>query len=438
MSLTVDQIEAVRAQFPALHSRGGGGIAPVFFDNPAGTQVPETVCQAMTQCLLESNANLGGVFPTSRAADDLVSAAHMAMADYLNAPSPSEIVFGQNMTSLTFQISRALGRQFSEGDELIVSRMDHDANVTPWVLLARDHGLKIRWLEFDRETFEFDLSALDGLLSSRTRLLAVGAASNLTGTVHDVAELCRRAREIGALTYIDGVQYAPHHLVDVQAMGCDFFVCSAYKFFGPHQGILWGRSDVLQSLEPYKVRPAGDGLPEAFETGTQSHEGMAGVMAAVDYLAGLHDQGWRSEESNHSVSADGECVSRRQKLAVAMNAMVEYEQGLSWHLIEGLLGRNGIRVHGPQTKESLSRRVPTVSFTAEGLEPVRIAEGMARAGIYLWSGHNYAVEPVRFLGLEASGGVVRVGPVHYNTAGEIDRFLEVLDRLLDERKGAGA
>ncbi|NIP96771.1 MAG: cysteine desulfurase-like protein, partial [Akkermansiaceae bacterium] len=277
-------LESIRRRFPAL-SLEDEGRPRIYFDNPAGTQAVDTVAKQISACLLESNANLGGHFETSRRAESVVADAHQAMADFLRAESPDEIVFGQNMTTLTLHLSRSLGRTMKAGDEIIVTRMDHDANITPWTLLAEDLGLSVKWLPFDSESFEFDLSLLDELLTDRTRLVCAGGASNLTGTINDVKAICARARAAGALTYIDAVQLAPHVAIDVQALGCDFLVCSAYKFFGPHQGILWGRREVLEGLGPYKVRPAPSGIPGCFETGTQSHEGMAGTTAAVDYFA---------------------------------------------------------------------------------------------------------------------------------------------------------
>lgn len=414
--MTLD-LEAIRSQFPALGEHDDG-IARIYLDNPAGTQVPQRVVDAMSQCMLTASANLGGYFRTSQIAGDIVADAQQAMADFLNAPSADEIVFGQNMTSLTFHVSRSIGRYFDAGDEIILSRMDHDANVQPWVLLARDHGLTLRWLPFDTETFEFNLRELGELLNERTRLVCVGAASNLTGTVNDVEAICRMARDAGAWSYIDAVQSAPHTVNDVQAFGCDFLVCSPYKFFGPHQGVLWGRREVLEALEPYKLRPAPSEIPWCFAPGTASHEGMAGTAAAVEYLA------WIGE-----TMAGGE-GNRRRKLGTGMAAIEAYEQGLAQHLVKGLLSLPGVRIHGITATEAMSRRGPTVAFTHERHSPDHIARALAAQNIFAWSGHNYAVEVVKSLDLYESGGVVRVGPVHYNTVAELDRLLEVLDTIL--------
>ncbi|NCF23077.1 MAG: cysteine desulfurase-like protein [Gammaproteobacteria bacterium] len=414
--MTLD-LEAIRSQFPAL-SETDDGVARLYFDNPAGTQVPKRVADAMSQCLLRANANLGGHFRTSDLAGAIVADAQEAMADFLNAPSPDEIIFGQNMTSLTFHVSRSIGRHLDTGDEIILSRMDHDANVEPWVLLARDHGLTVRWLSFDTATFEFDLRQLEDLVNERTRLICVCAASNLTGTVNDVKSICRMAREAGVWTYIDAVQSAPHMVNDVQDFGCDFLVCSPYKFFGPHQGTLWGRREVLETLEPYKVRPAPEAIPWCFAPGTASHEGMAGTAAAVDYFA------WVGE-----TMAGGE-GDRRQKVRAGMGAIAEYEQELARHLVQGLRALPGITVQGITAAEAMSRRGPTVAFTHEQHAPDDIARALAEKNIFAWSGHNYAVEVAKSLGILESGGAVRVGPVHYNTLAEIDRLLEVLDPVL--------
>ena len=418
-------VEAVRSRFPAL-AVTDGGVPRAYLDNPAGTQVPRQVVDAIARTMLEANANLGGHFETSRRAQEAVDGARSAMADLLNAPSPEEIVFGQNMTSLTFHVSRSIGRLLRPGDEIVVTRMDHDANVTPWVLLARDLGLEIRWLPFDLETFEFGPAALDGVLSPRTRLVCVGGASNLTGTVHDVQGICRRAREAGVMTYIDAVQSVPHLSTDVQALDCDFLACSAYKFFGPHMGILWGRREILERLEPYKVRPAADAPPECFETGTQSHEGMAGVAAAVDHLAwiGATMAGDYHEQNARYGSA------RRRDLHAAMDCIFAYEAALASRLVDGLTALPGVKVQGITAPEAMDRRVPTVSFTARGRHPAEIARALGDRQIFVWHGHNYAVEAAVALGIYDSGGAVRVGPVHYNTAAEIDRLLAALEEIL--------
>lgn len=417
-------IETIRSKFPALHATDGG-VPRIYLDNPAGTQVPATVPARISDCLLTTNANLGGFFKTSSLADAVVDDAHAAMADFLSATSPDEIVFGQNMTTITLHVSRSIGRELSKGDEIVLSRMCHDANVLPWVLLAEDLGLEVRWLPFDTTTYEFDDAALDDVLSARTRLVCIGGASNLTGTLNDIGTICRKAREAGAWTYVDAVQSVPHVATDVQALGCDFLVCSAYKFFGPHQGILWGRGELLRALTPYKVRPAPDAPPGKFETGTQSHEGMAGTAAAVDYFAWI---GETMAESSDGVPEG--LVGRRRHVRAAMQCLFDYEKGLSSALIAGLRSISGVTVHGITDPDAMHRRVPTVAFTHVSTSPDTIARALAERGIFVWSGHNYAIEPARALGILDRGGAVRVGPVHYNTAQEIDVLLNALDDIL--------
>jgi cysteine desulfurase family protein (TIGR01976 family) len=427
-AVTRFDLDTVRSRFPAL-SIADNGVPRIYFDNPAGTQVSQLVVDRMSECLLQANSNLGGSFATSRKADVIVHDAHAAMADLLNAPSPEEVIFGQNMTTLTLHVSRSIGRQFRAGDEIILSRMDHDANVTPWVLLARDLGLTVRWLPFNLESFEFDLSALDDLLNDRTRLVCVGGASNMTGTIHDIRAISARAREAGAWTYIDAVQSVPHLPTDVQEIGCDFLACSAYKFFGPHQGILWGRREILERLEAYKVRPAPNSIPGAFETGTQSHEGMAGTAAAVDYFA------WVGETmAQDYIKANERYAGRSRYVHAAMCCLFEYETTLTRYLIDGLKQLPGVKILGITAPDAMKRRVPTVSFIAAGVSSAGIAEALAKKNIYVWSGHNYAVEAARALGIYDSGSGVRIGPVHYNSLEELDRLLTALDHILPARR----
>ncbi|MEM7430864.1 MAG: cysteine desulfurase-like protein [Pseudomonadota bacterium] len=407
-------IELVRRQFPAL-AETDAGVRRIYFDNPAGTQVLVGVVEVMRRCLLEGNANLGGPFETSRRADEFVADGQAAMVDFLNAPAAEEIIFGQNMTTLTLHLSRSLGREFAAGDNIVLSRMDHDANVEPWRLMAKDFDLEVRWLAFDTSTYEFDLAALDDLLDERTRLVCVGGASNMTGTLNDVQAIAAKARSAGALSFIDAVQSAPHVVSDVQALGCDFYACSAYKFFGPHQGILWGRHEVLERLMPYKVRPAPATLPWAFQTGTQSHEGIAGTGAAVDYFANIG-----------ASMCDGD---RRACIVAGFNAMFDYEKVLAERLVSGLLEIGGVTVHGITDTDAFDRRVPTVAFVHESKQPDEIARALGEHNIFVWSGHNYAVEPARLLGIEEHG-VVRVGPVHYNTVEEIDETLSVIREIV--------
>ena len=390
-------VASLRQQFPAL-SLKRGGLTPIFLDGPAGTQVPWRVVEAVSECLVRTNANHGGLFAVSRDADAMLDRAHRALADFLGAGSPDEIAFGQNMTSLTFALSRALGRTWKPGDEVMVTRSDHDANVSPWILAARDAGATVRWIDIDPETCTLDLDTFRRQLSDRTKLVAVGLASNLVGTIHPAATIAREARRAGALVFVDAVHYAPHGPISVRELGCDFLACSAYKFFGPHVGILWGRKELLESLAAYKVRPAPDVPPGKWMTGTQNHEGIAGTLAAVEYLK-----------------------------TIGMSAIREHEQTLARRLLDGLASRPRFRIHGLGV-DRLDERVPTIAITDRHVKPNQIAEHLAGYEIYVWSGNNYALELSQRLGREPDG-FVRLGLVHYNTAVEVDALLEALDRL---------
>ena len=403
-------IEAVRREFPALSVRGGRGA--IFFDNPAGTQVSRRVLNRMNTAMIETNANLGGHFETSIRAEALVDEAHAAMAAFFNSDA-DEVVFGQNMTTLTFALSRAIGRDLNAGDEILLTRMDHDANVAPWLMLAEEKGLVVRWLPFDPVSFEFDLTRLDALITPKLKLAAINYASNVTGTINDVKAIVARVKAAGALTYLDAVQFAPHGIVDVRDLGCDFLVCSAYKFYGPHQGILYGRRAVLESLTAYRVRPAPQDPPGKFETGTTSREALAGVLGAIEHYE------WVG--TSHGAAAEG--AGRRERILAGIRAIDTHERAITARLIEGLQALPGVTIQGLTAHQTLERRVPTVSFTYAGVDPSVICAAMAAKDIYLWHGHNYGVEPIGQLGLLDKGGVVRVGLGQYNTAAEVDRFL---------------
>ena len=419
-------IEALRAQFPALALKDGGQ-SRVYFDNPAGTQVPQAVIDRTLEAMIGKNANLGGYFSTTVAADELVNEAHQAMADFYHARSQREIVFGQNMTTLTLHMSRCLARRFSPGDEIVLSRMDHDANVAPWLLLAEDKGLIVRWMDFDPDTYEFTEDALTRVLGPKTRLVAMGFASNCTGTINDVKRFAGQAHLAGALFYVDAVQLAPHCGIDVQDLGCDFLVASAYKFFGPHQGILWGREELLDETFSYKVRPAGNDLPHKFETGTLSHEGMAGTLGAVEYLASHGRKPGTSGKTYEHMSARGAAVHR------AFDVFTDWEHHLCNRLIAGLSPVKGLKIRGITSANAVHRRVPTVSFTLDGMRPDVLAKAFAKKNIFVWSGHNYAVEPVKRMGLMEAGGVLRVGLAHYNSETEVDGFITALDEVISLR-----
>lgn len=404
--MTLDPTK-VRRQFPAL------ATGAVYFDNPGGTQVPQRVVERISNYLTTTNANAGGAFATSRASDAVVEEARLAVARFLGASRPEEIIFGPNMTTLTFNLSRALGRRLLPGDEIIVTHLDHDANISPWLHIAEDRGCIVHWLDFDVEDCTLRLEQLDRLLGSRTRLVAVGYASNAVGTVNPVAEVVQRAHQAGALCFVDAVQYAPHRLIDVQALDCDFLAVSAYKFFGPHLGALYGKFEHLAGLRAYKVRPASDEPPGKFETGTPAFENIAGTLGALEYLASL----------------GGATSAERPALANAMEAIHGYERTLTLALLERLGRVPGVHIFGLTEPERIDERVPTVSFTLDGQTPRRVAERLAAAGIYTWDGNFYALAVTQRLGLEPRGGLVRVGLAHYNTLEEIGRFGETLRRI---------
>ncbi|MEE8451797.1 MAG: cysteine desulfurase-like protein [Thermoguttaceae bacterium] len=404
-----------RKQFPALARRVDGHPA-VYFDGPAGSQVPERVVDAMGRYLLETNANHDGRFVTSRESDAIVHAAAQGVADLLGTDDAETIVFGSNMTSLTFGLSRALARSWQPGDEILVTRLDHDANVTPWVLAARDAGATVRHVGIRADDCTLDMDDFHEKLSPRTRLVAVGCASNAVGTINPVVEIARAAHRVGALVFLDAVHYAPHALPDVAAWDCDFLACSAYKFFGPHEGMLWGRRELLSELPAYKVRPAADGIPDRWMTGTQSHEAIAGTLAAVEYLA---DLGRRLEPG---------AKDRRAALEAAYAGIANYELGLLRTMLDGLARLPGVKVWGITDPERFDQRVPTVSITHERLSPEALATRLGERGIFVWHGNFYALPLTEALGLEPEG-MVRIGLLHYNTAEEVQRLLDVLVEL---------
>jgi cysteine desulfurase family protein (TIGR01976 family) len=410
-------VHALRRQFPSLNRvHTTIGHPSIFLDGPGGTQVPQRVIDAMVHYLTTCNANQGGVFTTSRESDDILEQAHQSAADLLNAPSADEIIFGANMTTLTFHLSRAFGRTLKHGDEVLVTRLDHDANVRPWVLAARDAGASVRFVDICPKDCTLDLDDLRRQLTPRVRMVAVTCASNVVGTVNDVRRITRLAHEIGALVYLDAVHYAPHRLIDVQDWDCDFLSCSAYKFFGPHVGILWGKTEHLQSMPAYKLRPATDDLPGRWMTGTQNHEGLAGVAAAIDYLASI----------GPSAEKQG---SRRPRLVHAFQLIEEHERILAERLLDSLASRPRFRVWGITRHQQRSDRVPTIAITVADRSPRQVAEHLASREIYVWHGNMYALELTERLGLEERGGLVRLGMAHYNTLEEIDRVLQALDEL---------
>jgi len=414
-------VNLVRQQFPSLDRPA------IFLDNPAGTQISKPSLDRINNYLLEHNANHEGMFETSRRSDEVLHEAHAAMADFLNASRPEEIIFGNNMTTLTLHMSRTLARNLQAGDNILVTRLDHDANIAPWMLVAEDKGCNLLWVDIDVEDGTLDVDDFAKALEKKPKIAAFGYASNLLGTVNPVKKLTKMAKDAGALVYVDAVQYAPHGPINVQDIDCDFLACSSYKFFGPHAGALYGKYDLLNELKAYKVRPASDELPYKFETGTQNHEGIAGVLGALEYLQWLgrqfgveHESAWK--EAGFS--------GRKLELKQGMSAMHAYESELSKALIKIVETVPGTHIYGITDMDRLDERVPTVSFTVEGKDPEQLADAIGKENIYVWNGHNYALAIVERLGLLEAGGMIRVGPVHYNTLDELETFGEVLKRVV--------
>jgi len=403
-------LDSLRAEFPAL-SRSHQGRPVAYFDGPGGTQVPRSVVDAMTDYLFHHNANTHWRYPTSLETDAVIAGARATLATFLNAAGPHEIAFGQNMTTLTFHLARALARGWAAGDEIVVTDLDHHANIDPWRHAARDAGLVVRTLPLDAERKRLDLSVLPTLVGSRTRLVAIGAASNAIGTVTDVAAVAAAARAAGALVFVDAVHYAPHVLVDVQALGCDFLSCSAYKFYGPHVGVLWGRHDRLSALDLPKLRPAPAAAPDSLETGTQSHESMAGAAAAVRFLAG--------------VGPDVAGAPLRTALTERFAAFHEHAHALTQQLWAGLTAIPGVTCYGVGPDEP---RTATVSFTREGWTADDLSLRLAEEGLFASSGDFYATTLVERLGV-AGQGLLRVGCACYTTADEVSRLVDAVAAL---------
>ena len=412
-------VEWVRQQFPALRQTVNGQPA-VFFDAPGGTQVPQPVIDAISEYLSKWNANLGGAFLTSQRTELIVEQAHQAMADFFNC-SPDEVVFGANMTTLTFALSRAIGRDLKAGDELLVTCLDHDANVSPWVCLE-ERGAKVRTADIKTADCTIDMFDLQAKIRRNTRLVAIGWAANAVGTINNVQEAIRLAHAEGAVTFIDAVHYAPHGLIDVKAIDTDFLACSSYKFFGPHQGILYGKRELLQRLRPYKLRVCSEKLPDRWETGTQNHECMAGVTAAIDYIA---------EVGRHHSS---EVHTRREAIVAAYEVFQQHERELAAQLISGLLAIPGLTFYGITDPAKFDQRTPTVAIRMEGYTPREMAERLGERGIFTWDGNYYAINLAERLGVQQSGGMLRIGLAHYNTAEEVERLLAELRALAETAK----
>jgi cysteine desulfurase family protein (TIGR01976 family) len=406
----------VREQFPSLQLKVNGQQA-AFLDGPAGTQVPRQVMDAVQKYFLDANANTYGAFLTSRRTNEMIANTRAAMADLFNC-TPEEVVFGQNMTTITLGLARAIGRELKPGDEILLTILDHDANYSPWRALE-EKGVVIRTVDIRESDCRLDLDDLKSKLSSKTKLLAVGYASNIVGTINPIAEITKLAHAAGALIYVDAVHYAPHGPIDVKALDCDFLVCSPYKFFGPHMGTLYGKKEHLERFKPYKVRPAADSVPECWETGTQIQELIAGIYAAVEYLAAV---GRRCDPSARS---------RREALLAAYRSTVAYERVLVAKLIVGLLAIPGLQFFGISEPQRFGERCSTVSFRLPKGTPAEAAAFLADRGIFTWDGNFYALNLTERLGVEKLGGVLRVGVVHYNTAEEVDRLLAGLTDFLE-------
>ena len=401
----------VRSQFPSLQTQANGRPA-AFLDGPAGTQVPQQVMQAIQNYLMNANANTCGAFLTSRRNDEMIAATRAAMGDFFHCEK-DEVVFGQNMTTITLALSRAIAREMKSADEILLTTLDHDANFSPWKALE-EKGVIIRQVDIREEDCTLDLDDLKRKLSEKTKVVAVGYASNAVGSINPVAEITKLAHAVGALVYIDAVHYAPHGPIDVKALDCDFLVCSPYKFFGPHMGTLYGKREHLQRFRPYKVRPCTDQWPDRWESGTQVHELIAGIGAAVEYLAELGHR------------ADASPKTRREALVSAYRTTVPYETRLVWRLIDGLQTIPGMRIYGITDPKRSAERCSTLSLRIGNHNPTAIATFLGERGIFTWDGNYYALNLTERLGVEALGGLLRIGLVHYNTVEEVDRLLVAL------------
>ena len=410
----------IRAQFPALAQKVNGHPA-LFLDAPGGTQVPQRVIDAMANYLAEANANTHGAFATSARSDAIIADAHCALADLLGCDA-DEIICGANMTTLTFALSRAVGREIAVGDEIVLTRLDHDANVAPWKALE-ERGARIKMADINVSDCTLDLADLARQITRRTKLVAVGYASNAVGTINDIAAIIEMAHAVGAWVFVDAVAYAPHGPIDVRTLDCDFLACSPYKFFGPHGGAIYGKREHLLRLRPYKVRPAADTLPDRWETGTQNHEALAGAAAAIDYLADLGQR----------VSLESAAGDRRAAVRTAMRAIKSYERTLSERLIGGLLKVPGLQFYGIREPDRFDQRTPTVAVRIVGHPPLHLARRLGERGIFTWDGNYYALNLTERLGVEQHGGMLRIGLAHYNTVEEVDTVCMALREISASR-----
>ena len=409
-------LTTIRAQFPSL-SQTVNGHPAAFLDGPGGTQVPQRVIDAISNYLSRDNSNTSGAYATGRRTDAMIAEARAAMADFLHCAA-DEVVFGPNMTTLTYAMSRAIGRELNPGDEIVVTRLDHDANCSPWLQMAEDRGVTVRWAEIHDEDCTLDLADLASKINSKTKLVAAGYASNAVGTINPVKEIVALAHQAGALAYIDAVHYTPHGLIDVQALDCDFLVCSTYKFFGPHMGVLFGKREHLTRFRPYKVRPLTEAIPYRWEYGTLNHECIAGITACVEYIADL-GRHVRPETS-----------TRRAAIEAAYAAIHEHERVLLDRIMTGLKKIPGAKVYGITDPARFEQRCATLAVRIEGHTPQELATKLGDRGFFTWDGNYYALNLTEHLGVEKSGGFLRIGLVHYNTLQEVDRLLAALREIV--------
>jgi cysteine desulfurase family protein (TIGR01976 family) len=439
----------IRAQFPSL-SQTINAHPATFLDGPGGTQVPQRVIDAISNYLRRDNANTGGAYATSRHTDAMIAEARAAMADFLHCAA-DEVAFGPNMTTLTYAMSRAIGRELRPGDEVLVTRLDHDANVSPWLQMAEDRGVTVRWAEIHEEDCTLDMADLASKINSKTKLVAAGYASNAVGTINPVKEIVRLAHAAGALAYIDAVHYAPHGLIDVAALDCDFLACSTYKFFGPHMGVLFGKREHLERLRPYKVRPNTNAIPNCWEWGTLNHECIAGIGACVDYLADLGREltdkrvphpfdklragsSRLSKGGNDAASTSGlneaGVTERRTAIEAAYQAIHDHERALLEKMMAGLKTIPHLKIYGITDPARYAERCPTLAIRIESHTPLELATKLGERGIFTWDGNYYALNLTEKLDVEKSGGFLRIGLAHYNTAEEVDRLLQALREIV--------
>jgi cysteine desulfurase family protein (TIGR01976 family) len=430
----------VRAQFPSLAQTINGHPA-AFLDGPGGTQVPQRVIDAISNYLSRDNANTGGAYATSRHTDAMIAEARAAMADFLHCAA-DEVAFGPNMTTLTYAMSRAIGRELKPGDEIVVTRLDHDANVSPWLQMAEDRGVTVRWAEIHDADCTLDMADLASKINSKTKIVTAGYASNAVGTINPVKEIVALAHKVGALAYIDAVHYGPHGLIDVAALDCDFLACSTYKFFGPHMGVLFGKREHLKRFRPYKVRPNTNAIPNCWEWGTLNHECIAGIAACVEYIADLGRQavgnnnvgtaalGRPSSAARPVATMARGITERRAAIEAAYAAIHEHERGLLDRIVTGLHKIPGLKIYGITDPARFHERCATLAIRSENHTPLELATKLGERGFFTWDGNYYALNLTEHLDVEKSGGFLRIGLVHYNTTEEVDRLLAALREIV--------